>query len=104
MEEAKKKELERRMADEKIFEDGLISKDINFHAGKDLCYRAEKELIYKALEGLDQNRTKAARILGISIRTLRNKLNEYERADKSSKLTELPVRAMTKVVQNSGVI
>lgn len=37
----------------------------------------EKRLIYKTLEHTDNNRTRAAEILGISIRTLRNKLNEY---------------------------
>ncbi|MBN1308606.1 MAG: sigma-54-dependent Fis family transcriptional regulator [Chitinispirillaceae bacterium] len=39
---------------------------------------AEKLLIYRTLESCRQNRTKAAEMLGISIRTLRNKLNEYE--------------------------
>ncbi|MBN1757682.1 MAG: sigma-54-dependent Fis family transcriptional regulator [Chitinispirillaceae bacterium] len=38
---------------------------------------AEKRLIYRTLESCGQNRTKAADMLGISIRTLRNKLNEY---------------------------
>lgn len=38
----------------------------------------EKQLIYRTLASCGQNRTKAAEMLDISIRTLRNKLNEYE--------------------------
>lgn len=37
----------------------------------------EKVLIFKTLESCEGNRTKAAEMLGISIRTLRNKLHEY---------------------------
>ncbi len=37
----------------------------------------EKELILTTLEHCNQNRTHAAKMLGISVRTLRNKLNEY---------------------------
>jgi two-component system response regulator FlrC len=39
---------------------------------------AERLLIMKTLEFTGQNRTRAAEMLGISIRTLRNKLNEYK--------------------------
>jgi len=39
---------------------------------------AEKLLILKTLEYTSQNRTRAADLLGISIRTLRNKINEYK--------------------------
>jgi two-component system response regulator FlrC len=38
---------------------------------------AEKLLIKKALVFTSENRTQAAKILGVSIRTLRNKINEY---------------------------
>lgn len=38
---------------------------------------AEKRLIIETLRVTDNNRTRAAELLGISIRTLRNKLNEY---------------------------
>ncbi len=38
---------------------------------------AEKLLIRKALLHTCENRTQAAKILGVSIRTLRNKINEY---------------------------
>jgi DNA-binding NtrC family response regulator len=37
----------------------------------------ERELILRTLEDLEGNRTHAAKALGISIRTLRNKLSEY---------------------------
>lgn len=40
---------------------------------------AERLLIFKTLEFTGENRTMAAKLLGISIRTLRNKLNEYKK-------------------------
>lgn len=39
----------------------------------------EKTLIYETLKATNNNRTEAAKLLGISIRTLRNKLNEYRK-------------------------
>ncbi|MBW1975436.1 MAG: sigma-54-dependent Fis family transcriptional regulator [Deltaproteobacteria bacterium] len=38
----------------------------------------EKKMIFKALNMTNGNRTKAAKILGITVRTLRNKLKEYQ--------------------------
>lgn len=40
-------------------------------------WEMERELIFKTLARTNNNRTKAAKELGISIRTLRNKLREY---------------------------
>ncbi len=49
-------------------------------APSSLCLKdMEQRLISQALEKTDGNRTHAAKILGISIRTLRNKLNEYKK-------------------------
>ena len=44
---------------------------------------AEQILIKKALLHTSENRTQAAKILGVSIRTLRNKINEYRSAGSS---------------------
>ncbi|MBT3922825.1 MAG: sigma-54-dependent Fis family transcriptional regulator [Nitrospina sp.] len=44
-------------------------------------YEMEKELILQTLEEVSGNKTKAAESLGISIRTLRNKLNEYNEGE-----------------------
>ena len=38
---------------------------------------AEKLLILKTLEATSNNKTRAAEILGISLKTLHNKLKEY---------------------------
>jgi two-component system, NtrC family, response regulator AtoC len=38
----------------------------------------EKKMIFQTLDKTEGNRTHAAKILGISVRTLRNKLNEYK--------------------------
>jgi two-component system response regulator FlrC len=37
----------------------------------------EEQLIFKTLKQVHDNRTRAARMLGISVRTLRNKLKQY---------------------------
>lgn len=42
-------------------------------------YEMEKRMIMKSLDHTEGNRTKAAELLGISVRTLRNKLNEYRK-------------------------
>ncbi|MGV8078667.1 MAG: sigma-54-dependent transcriptional regulator [Syntrophales bacterium] len=45
---------------------------------------AEKALIFKTLKEVNGNRTAASKILGISVRTMRNKLHEYEEEDRRS--------------------
>lgn len=50
---------------------------------------AERRLIMKTLEHTHNNRTQAAHMLGISIRTLRNKLNEYKLGDAQTVEAEL---------------
>jgi DNA-binding NtrC family response regulator len=42
--------------------------------------QAERMLIMRTLEATGQNKTRAAEILGVSLKTLHNKLKEYTRA------------------------
>jgi len=39
----------------------------------------ERDLIYRTLREMDGNKTRAAKALGVTVRTIRNKLNEYEK-------------------------
>jgi len=55
----------------------MISDDDNEGIRLMSLKEAEKLLIKKALVHTSENRTQAAKILGVSIRTLRNKINEY---------------------------
>ncbi|MDR1946743.1 MAG: sigma-54 dependent transcriptional regulator [Desulfovibrio sp.] len=48
----------------------------------------ERIMIRKGLEQTGGNRTQAAELLGISVRTLRNKLNEYRQAGPDADLSE----------------
>lgn len=56
---------------------------IPLHNPPETLQDMEKQLIINTLKEMNHNRTKTAEKLGISVRTLRNKLQEYE-ADKKS--------------------
>ncbi len=58
----------------------LISEEDNEGIRLMSLKEAERLLIKKALIHTSENRTQAAKILGVSIRTLRNKINEYRNA------------------------
>jgi len=61
----------------------MISDDDNEGIRLMSLKEAEQLLIKKALIHTSENRTQAAKILGVSIRTLRNKINEYRGAGQS---------------------
>ena len=67
--------------DESVRHDGPRKRDGQAGIQADIPSGSLKELeqkaIYQTLDRTDGNRTHAAQILGISVRTLRNKLNEY---------------------------
>ena len=57
------------------------SPNVESFVGKTL-HQMEKEMILQTLQEVENNKTKCAEILGISIRTLRNKLTEYDAKSK----------------------
>ena len=57
-------------------ETSTLSGELRIQSGTTV-HEMEKRLILETLRTTDSNRTQAAKLLGISIRTLRNKLNEY---------------------------
>ncbi len=54
-----------------------VTGDAGLGSGTGTLWEMERELIFKTLTVKNGNRTHAAKALGISIRTLRNKLREY---------------------------
>ena len=52
---------------------------------------AERLLILRTLESTGQNKTRAAEILGVSLKTLHNKLKEYSQAREDHRLHDLRV-------------
>ena len=62
---------------------GTSQAGISIEAGMTVR-QMEKVLITKTLQDVDDNRTRAAELLGISIRTLRNKLKEYKQEMEAS--------------------
>lgn len=60
--------------------DAIAGADVSTFDGKTLA-EIEKELIFRTLEKTNNNRTETARILGITTRTLRNKLHTYEEGE-----------------------
>ncbi|MBI5827642.1 MAG: helix-turn-helix domain-containing protein, partial [Deltaproteobacteria bacterium] len=71
-------ELEHLMVCQDV-DDGQRPVEAAVHAAVNnmTLWEMEKGLICKTLDEVEGNRTKAAKILGISVRTLRNKLKEY---------------------------
>ena len=71
--------------DEILLPEQIIMEEVSeggkgvIHRGTRLMKEMEQDLILRTLEELGGNRTHAAKALGISIRTLRNKLSDYKR-------------------------
>ncbi len=57
------------------------NKEIKGSDKNETLYDMEKSMIFDTLNKVDWNKTKASKILGISVRTMRNKLHEYGISD-----------------------
>ncbi|MBN4054137.1 sigma-54-dependent Fis family transcriptional regulator [Nitrospira defluvii] len=72
--------------DHLLFSESILEKR-NSESHVKTIWEAERNLILETLAQVSSNRTHAARMLGISIRTLRNKLREYHRLDPECETT-----------------
>ena len=54
---------------------------------------AERQLILKTLQSTHNNKTRAAEILGITTKTLQNKLKEYSNSDSGGSRADTPAVA-----------
>ena len=63
---------------EKTIDNMAIDSSLNIKPGMSIA-EMEKKLILETLKHVNANRTLAAELLGISVRTLRNKINEYKK-------------------------
>lgn len=70
--------IQSELSEDDVLIDGFLETRTSLLQPGMTVQEAEKILILKTLEHTVQNRTQAAKLLGISIRTLRNKLNEYK--------------------------
>ena len=61
----------------------------------------EKALIFRTLEDVNENRTHAAELLGISIRTLRNKLREYREERSGASAMSAAQKVGTSIATNN---
>jgi DNA-binding NtrC family response regulator len=55
----------------------LMQNNNNENEKTSTLYEMEKNMIFNTLNKFNWNKTKASKILGISVRTMRNKLHEY---------------------------
>jgi DNA-binding protein Fis len=72
--------IDKTIAEEKDF----LAEDLN-PSDDSLLKKMEKQLILKTLRECKNNRTMASRRLGISIRTMRNKLDQYLKEEEAAK-------------------
>jgi two-component system, response regulator FlrC len=66
-------------SDNSFFNSNEKKIDLNISSGMTVA-DVERTLIIETLKSEDYNRTKAAKLLGISVRTLRNKITEYQQS------------------------